>query len=305
MVLVVIVNDQAFQRIAYGFPPLVVLIEYVPAIHVAVFVDHQKHLLEMQAEIRVPHIRGQELTHRVCQPSRGHIPAVRQECIELHVYPARARDFNVPGRELELQPVAPPVSASARHLCFAEGAQIERRRLKEICGFFQRELQFLAAHFAAVRKCGQSACFLRSFGNDGLNLFCFLCKAFFVHNYISFQLYFLKKAVILGSEKHWEVTHMPYTIEELRKIITPIAQAHGLRSVSLFGSYSKGTARRDSDVDLKIEKGSVMSLFQLSGLRLDMEDALKVPVDLVTNDSSDHEFLDMIAKDEVLLYRKS
>ena len=57
-----------------------------------------------------------------------------------------------------------------------------------------------------------------------------------------------------------------------------------------------------SDVDLKIEKGSVMSLFQLSGLRLDIEDALKVPVDLVTNDSSDHEFLDMIAKDEVLLY---
>ena len=82
---------------------------------------------------------------------------------------------------------------------------------------------------------------------------------------------------------------MPYTIEELRRIITPIAQAHGLRSVSLFGSYSKGTARRDSDVDLKIE----------------MEDALKVPVDLVTNNSSDHEFLDMIAKDEVLLYRKS
>ena len=95
---------------------------------------------------------------------------------------------------------------------------------------------------------------------------------------------------------------MPYTIEELQKIITPIAQAHGLRSVSLFGSYSKGTARRDSDVDLKIEKGSVMSLFQLSGLRLDIEDALRVPVDLVTNDSSDREFLDMIAKDEVLLY---
>ena len=43
----------------------------------------------------------------------------------------------------------------------------------------------------------------------------------------------------------------------------------------------------------------------LGGLRLDMEDALKVPVDLVTNDSSDHEFLNLIAKDEVLLYRKS
>ena len=188
MVLVVIVNDQAFQRIAYGFPALVVLIEYVPAIHVAVFVDHQKHLLEMQAEIRVLRIGRQKLPHRVCQPSRRHIPAVRQERIELHMYPARARDFNVPGRELELQPVASPVSASARHLCFAEGAQIERRRLKEICGFLQRELQFLAAHFAAVRKCGQSACFLRSFGNDGLNLFCFCCKSFFVHASRSFLL---------------------------------------------------------------------------------------------------------------------
>ena len=98
---------------------------------------------------------------------------------------------------------------------------------------------------------------------------------------------------------------MPYTIEDQRRIITPIAQAHGLRSVSLFGSYSKGTARCDSDVDLKIEKGGVMSLFQLSGLRLDIEDALRVPVDLVTNDSSDRDFLDLIAKDEVLLYRKS
>ena len=98
---------------------------------------------------------------------------------------------------------------------------------------------------------------------------------------------------------------MPYTIEELRRIITPIAQAHGLRSVSLFGSYSKGTARRGSDVDLKIEKGGVMSLFQLSGLRLAMEDALQVPVDLVTSDASDRDFLNMIAKDEVLLYRSS
>ena len=58
MVLVVIVDDQTFERIAYGFPPLVVLIEYVPAVHVAVFVDHQKHLFEMQAEVCALHIRA-------------------------------------------------------------------------------------------------------------------------------------------------------------------------------------------------------------------------------------------------------
>lgn len=94
-----------------------------------------------------------------------------------------------------------------------------------------------------------------------------------------------------------------YTIEELRNRITPIAQQHGVQSVSLFGSYSKGTVADDSDIDLKIEKGKLISLFQICGFRLAVEDALNRPVDLVTSESSDQDFLNMIAKDEVLLYR--
>ena len=96
---------------------------------------------------------------------------------------------------------------------------------------------------------------------------------------------------------------MPYTIEELRSKIVPIAIAHGVESVSLFGSYAKGLATADSDVDLKIEKGKIRTLFQLSDFRLAVEDALKRPVDLVTDSSSDRAFLNMIAKEEVLLYR--
>lgn len=97
----------------------------------------------------------------------------------------------------------------------------------------------------------------------------------------------------------------PYSIEELRRIISPIARQHGVESVSLFGSYSRGTASAESDVDLKIEKGQLHSLFQLCGFRLAVEDALKLPVDLVTSESSDRTFLDMIKKDEVLLYRNT
>lgn len=96
-----------------------------------------------------------------------------------------------------------------------------------------------------------------------------------------------------------------YTIEELRNVIAPIARQHGVQSVSLFGSYSRGTAGADSDVDLKIEKGQLKSLFQICGFRLAVEDALKLPVDLVTSESSDRSFLDIIAKDEVVLYRNS
>ena len=97
----------------------------------------------------------------------------------------------------------------------------------------------------------------------------------------------------------------PYSINELRQIISPIAKAHGVESVPLFGSYARGSALTDSDVDLKIEKGQLRSLFQLSGFRLAVEDALKLPVDLITSETSDRTFLDSIQKDEVLLYRNS
>lgn len=97
----------------------------------------------------------------------------------------------------------------------------------------------------------------------------------------------------------------PYSIDELKRIIAPIAGAHGVESVSLFGSYSRGNASADSDVDLKIEKGKLRSLFQLSGFRLAVEDALRLPVDLVTSEASDPAFLEMIQKEEVLLYRNT
>ena len=97
----------------------------------------------------------------------------------------------------------------------------------------------------------------------------------------------------------------PYSIEDLRSIISPISRQHGVESVSVFGSYSRGTASASSDVDLKIEKGQLRSLFQICGFRLAVEDALKLPVDLITSESSDRAFLDMIEKDEVLLYRNA
>ena len=96
----------------------------------------------------------------------------------------------------------------------------------------------------------------------------------------------------------------PYTIDQIQSIVSPIAKAHGVSSVALFGSYATGKASADSDVDFKIEKGQLRSLFQICGLRLALEDALQLPVDLITSESSDKAFLESIAKEEVLLYRE-
>lgn len=49
-------------------------------------------------------------------------------------------------------------------------------------------------------------------------------------------------------------------IARLKKVITPIARAYGVKRLYLFGSYAKGNANENSDVDLLIEKGKPMSL---------------------------------------------
>ena len=96
-----------------------------------------------------------------------------------------------------------------------------------------------------------------------------------------------------------------YTVDEIKNIVTPIAKEYGIDSLYLFGSYSNGSANDKSDIDLHIEKGKIRSLFALTGFRLALEDALRLPVDLVTSDISDKNFLRLIADEEVLLYRKS
>jgi len=97
---------------------------------------------------------------------------------------------------------------------------------------------------------------------------------------------------------------MPYSIQELRAIVSPLAQRYGAERVYLFGSYARGDATGSSDIDLRIDKGSIRGL-QFAGLLGDLEDALKTQVDLISTAGIDQKFLDTIRPDEVLLYERS
>ena len=93
-----------------------------------------------------------------------------------------------------------------------------------------------------------------------------------------------------------------YTIDRLREIIAPIARAYGVAAVWLFGSYSRGEANADSDVDLLIDHGRIQTLFELTAFRLDCEDALGKSVDVVTLDALSPRFAASIRSDEVMLF---
>ena len=77
---------------------------------------------------------------------------------------------------------------------------------------------------------------------------------------------------------------LPYTVEEITRRITPIAQKYRLTAVYLFGSYARGDATPDSDVDLLVDTTGldIHSLLQLAEILNDFEEALGTRVDLIT-----------------------
>lgn len=87
-------------------------------------------------------------------------------------------------------------------------------------------------------------------------------------------------------------------ISEIRETVSKRAAEYGAERVYLFGSYARGEANENSDID----KGKIRGGIALAGLLLDLESDLETNVDLVTTGSLDAEFLEMIKGEEQLIY---
>lgn len=98
---------------------------------------------------------------------------------------------------------------------------------------------------------------------------------------------------------------MCFTMDEIRKKSIPLAKQYGVKRLGLFGSYARGEARDDSDLDFLISTGEMRGLLQYMGFVLDLEDAFGCHVDVVTDGIEDQDFLNAIKRDEVILYEAS
>ena len=72
------------------------------------------------------------------------------------------------------------------------------------------------------------------------------------------------------------------TIKQIKEKIKPVISKHGIKDVYLFGSYARGEATRNSDVDIYCDKGDVDSLWKEVALIREFEEALGKKVDVVT-----------------------
>ncbi len=97
---------------------------------------------------------------------------------------------------------------------------------------------------------------------------------------------------------------MVYSVDEIRRIAVPIAARHGVERVRLFGSYARGEATENSDVDLRVDCGRITDLFGMGALYADLQEKLNKPLDLVTTEGLDENFLRRIQPDEVLIYER-
>jgi predicted nucleotidyltransferase len=71
--------------------------------------------------------------------------------------------------------------------------------------------------------------------------------------------------------------------EAQRKCILEILRPFDPQYIGVFGSYARGQARADSDLDLLVRFGKPLSLLDLVGAEQDLSEALGIKVDLVTD----------------------
>jgi Predicted nucleotidyltransferases len=86
------------------------------------------------------------------------------------------------------------------------------------------------------------------------------------------------------------------TVAQIQKSVTDVAKDFNvtstdgkIRKISLFGSYASQQAHEGSDVDLLVEFNSeFVSFLSFGRLLTNLEDALKVPVDVIPSPLPDN-----------------
>ncbi len=72
------------------------------------------------------------------------------------------------------------------------------------------------------------------------------------------------------------------THEEICDAVSKAANKYNIKAAYYFGSYAAGRQTEASDVDLLVEfRNPFVSLFAISGLSLELEDQLHMPVDVI------------------------
>ena len=79
----------------------------------------------------------------------------------------------------------------------------------------------------------------------------------------------------------------------------PELREHAVKELWLFGSAAREDMRPDSDIDILVDFGAPVTLFEFARLRRRLEGLLGRPVDLVTRDALKPQLREQILREAV------
>jgi hypothetical protein len=93
-------------------------------------------------------------------------------------------------------------------------------------------------------------------------------------------------------------------IEILKQKTAPVFERYHINRASVFGSVARGQDTSRSDVDVLIEPQRPFGLVKLVGLKQDLEQVLKKPVDVVEYEGIKPAFAKNILNDSTIIYER-
>lgn len=94
-----------------------------------------------------------------------------------------------------------------------------------------------------------------------------------------------------------------FTIENIISLVKPIAEKYQVKEIYLFGSYARGEANVDSDLDFLVYGGENFRLTMIFALAEELRVTLKKGVDVfeIHEINKDSEFYNTIMKERLLV----
>ena len=94
-----------------------------------------------------------------------------------------------------------------------------------------------------------------------------------------------------------------FTMEQIAAAVKPLADKYRVKEIYLFGSYARGEANENSDLDFLVFGGEMFRRTMIFALAEDLREVLKKNVDVfeITEVNPDSNFYQTIMKEKVLV----
>ncbi len=94
-----------------------------------------------------------------------------------------------------------------------------------------------------------------------------------------------------------------FTKEHITRLVAPIARKYHVQSIYLFGSYARGEADEESDLDFLVFGGEKFKLTDILAMGEELRETLRKDVDIfeIREIDPDSDFFTRVMKEKVLV----